>query len=310
MRFLNIKTENTNPFKLLIEVLKEILMEANIEIRGNTQKTLGTDDSYFKIRAVDPTVTVYIYLKLDGKAFNMFECKTKDNKPVTIGVNLTCFHKLIKSMDKDDCLTLYMDNDNMNCLNIEIDSSRHNKKTTYDLKLLELGRDDTNLPNMKFDAVIIINSVEFHKLCKEMSAIADLVEITCYEKRIEFSCKGDYANRKTTFCTASSEDINKDIETVNIKFDDNYKKNVKVVQGIYELKHLALFAKCAQLCETIKIHMKVNKPLVIAYSVASLGRVLLCLSPVNDESSTSGDSSNPEVGTMEHYDTSYKLKGN
>ena len=57
-------------------------------------------------------------------------------------------------------------------------------------------------------------------------------------------------------------------------------EDVLIVQGIYELKHLVLFGKCTSLCNDIEIYMKNDYPLVIKYTVATLGRLLLCLTPI------------------------------
>lgn len=315
MKVLNIMTENAGHFKLLIEVLKEILVETNIEFRGDTGKS-AENDSYMKIQALDPTTTVYIYLKLNGKNFSTFDCKTKDNAPLVIGVNLSCFHRLIKTMDKDECLTLFMERENMNNLNIKMESSKFKKITTYDLKLLDLGTGNLKPPSMKFDSIILINSGEFHKLCKEMSIIADLVEIKCYQKEVVFSCKGDYASRKTSFKSSSPEEVNKDVDSVGIKFSDDYKENIKIVQGTYELKHLALFAKCSQLCDNIRIYMKNNRPMIINYTIASFGKVYLCLSPVNEDSldkkeevSDKNEGQSDNESDIKYYNTgNYKLR--
>lgn len=300
MKILNVMTEYTNPFKLLIEVLKEILVETNIEFRANTKES-DIDDSYMKIMAIDTTNTVFIYLKLDGKEFTKFDCK---NKKITIGVNLGCFYKLIKSMDKEEYLTLYMDSDNINMLNIKIENPKFQKNTVYNLKLLELGIPKIVLPKIKYDSSIIINSSEFHKICKEMSVIADLVEIKCFEKEVIFTCKGDYANRVTTF-SANTDDMssNKNVDSVSITFNEKYDKKIKIVQGVYELRNLALFSRCAQLCENIQIFMKNNKPLIINYTVASLGKAFLCLSPITNPDSDPKDNSQEK-----YYDFNHKMK--
>lgn len=300
MKILNVMTEYTNPFKLLIEVLKEILVETNIEFRANTKES-EIDDSYMKIMAIDTTNTVFIYLKLDGKEFTKFDCK---NKKITIGVNLGCFYKLIKSMDKEEYLTLYMDSENINMLNIKIENPKFQKNTVYNLKLLELGIPKIVLPKIKYDSSIIINSSEFHKICKEMSVIADLVEIKCFEKEVIFTCKGDYANRVTTF-SASTDDMssNKNVDSVSITFNEKYDKKIKIVQGVYELRNLALFSRCAQLCENIQIFMKNNKPLIINYTVASLGKAFLCLSPITNPDSDPKDNSQEK-----YYDFNHKIK--
>lgn len=303
-------TEHTGPFKVLIEVLKDILPEVNIEFRNdkleeekkkkgnnneendieditsteenNDKKKQNTvDRSGMRIMATDTTKTVLVNLKLDSKNFTTFLCKKKRH---FIGVNLTYFYKLIKSMDKDDNLTLYVENDDKNYLRIKIDNPEEKKDSTFKLKLLDLNKDQISIPEIVFDAVITMNATEFHKICREMSQIADYVEIKCQDKKIIFTCKGDYAERTTTYRMGEN---GQDGDAISIQHSvDPASKNKNapvVVQGIYELRNLVLFSKCAQLCNDIEIFMKSNYPLVIKYTVATLGRIFLCLTPITQQ---------------------------
>jgi proliferating cell nuclear antigen len=330
MRILEIHTEHTTPFKVLFEVLKDMLPEANVEIRvdkpnikpknkifikkkdanleddedidSESSKSLSSDEeecdsddssgesednednkskkkeesvnrSGIRILAVDTTKTVLINMKLDAKHFETFKCK---KKKMILGMNLVYFHKLIKSMDKDDDMTLFVEHDDRNYLRIKIDNSNKNKKDVYKLKLLDLGNDEMSLPDITFDAVVQISATEFHRVCREMNQIADFVEIKCLPNKIIFTCKGDYAERTTTYET--DEDSG---ESVAINHSGS--KNAPIIQGVYELKNLVLFGKCSSLCGDIQIYMKNNYPLVIKYLIAKLGRILLCLTPINDD---------------------------
>ena len=57
----------------------------------------------------------------------------------------------------------------------------------------------------------------------------------------------------------------------------------KIVQGIFDLKHLVQFSKCANLSNSIKIHFKNDFPLIIQCEVANLGTIKLCLVPQSEE---------------------------
>jgi proliferating cell nuclear antigen len=319
MKILEVMTEHTGPFKILIEVLKEMLQEANIEfIMDNPKKNIKEgeegvegesdaesdaeedvdiktsaekvpnadssskkekkkDNSGMRITAIDMTQTVLINLKLDAKEFATFKCA---QKKVTLGVNLGYLHKMIKSLDKDDSLTLYQEHDNKNLLKIKVENQEGCKDTEFNLKLMELKNEKMEIPNVEFEAVITMNSAEFHKLCREMNQIAELVDIRCMKNKIEFTCKGDIADRKTVYKTDNDDE--KGTGKVYIESPNNDNKSF-IVQGIYELKHLVMFGKCGTLCNDIEIYLKSDYPLVIKYQVATLGRLLLCLSPVKKD---------------------------
>jgi proliferating cell nuclear antigen PCNA len=295
---LEVMTAHTTPFKILIEVLKEILQEINIEFtnvpkksddpdNNNTNNNTGEDtklekddgstvknDNGMRILAVDTTKTVLINMKLEAKNFSNFKCVK--NKLV-IGVNLAYFYKLIKSMDKDDNLTLLMDSNEQNYLKIKIENPDVGKDTVSKLKLMDLTNPSIKIPNISFDAKIIMNSNEFHKICRDMHNIAEYVEIQCLKNKIIFTCKGDYGERTTTYRSGENDDG----DGVTIRHTDTNK--APIIQGIYELKNLVLFSKCASLCNDIEIYMKNSFPLAIRYTVATLGKILLCLTPINDD---------------------------
>ena len=323
MRILEVKTEHVSPFKVLIEVLKDMLPEVNIEFRYDNIKSqveeiesddendedsddeiIDSDDevteeeikskknkkdskvvdkSGMRIMAVDTTKTVLINLRLDANNFTKFKCK---KKKLTLGVNLAYFYKLIKSVEKEDTLTLYVDHDDKNYLKIKIDSENL-KDSLVKLKLLDLAEDPMTVPDITFDAVVTMSSSEFHKICREMNQIADYVEIKCLSNKIIFTCKGDSAEKSTTYRTGGEA---LDGDCINIKHALSDKKDAPIiVQGIYELRNLVLFSKCASLCNDIEIYMKNNYPLVIKYTVATLGRILLCLTPINEENANYSD---------------------
>ena len=54
----------------------------------------------------------------------------------------------------------------------------------------------------------------------------------------------------------------------------------KVIQGEFSLKNLGYFIKCTNLCSTIEMYLENDLPLVVKYSVASLGEIKLCLAPL------------------------------
>lgn len=273
MRILEVKTEHSAVIKSLVEVLKEIIQETNIEFRYQEDEDDedNKNNKYIKILAVDTSKTILINCKLYGEKFTSFNCK---KKKLSIGVNLTNLHKLIKSADKEDILTLYMDHDDKNSLKISLDNKETGKHSDVLLKLLDLGSTGLRVPTINFDSYIVMQCTEFHKLCREMSTISDFVEIKCLENKIKFTAKCDYGDKSVNYDNGNK---------VTIQFDegDDEDRGPKIIQGIYELRTLSLFSKCSGLCTDIEIYMKNNYPLVIQYTVASLGKLLLCLAPSN-----------------------------
>jgi proliferating cell nuclear antigen len=288
VKILDVQTEHVSPFKILIEVLKEVLSDVTIEFRKNddsleltngdnldstkSDEDIQNNSGGLRIMTIDSTKTMLINLKLEASQFSTFLCKSPK---LELGINLITFNKLIRSMEKDDILSLYVDDDDRQHLCVQIDNPEKKCQTIFKLKLMDLDSQPFKVPSTTFDAVITIPSSEFHKICREMSHIAEYVEIKCSMKNVTFTCKGDSAERSSVYHT--------DENGISITFSNVIKNKTCVVQGIYELKNLVLFTKCSNLCNDIQIFMKNDYPLVIKYTVATLGRLLLCLTPIAEE---------------------------
>jgi proliferating cell nuclear antigen len=236
---------------------------------------------YLKIMAVDPTKSIFIHLKLDSMNFTKFRCK---NEKKNIGINLIYFHRLIKSMDKDDNLTLFIKNNDDQNLWIKRYNSLRKKETLDHMNLIDLNKNKYSVPPTAFEAVVKMPASEFHKVCREMSNIAEFVEIQCINDKILFKCKGDHAGRTVTFTNNDDDDDDKHRKgCVRIKHSPSDPNKPLIVKEIYDLKNITLFNKFTSLCSDVQLYMKNEYPLVVRYTVATLGHILVCFTPVKLE---------------------------
>ena len=218
-----------------------------------------------KIVAMDASHTVLVHLRLDGINFEQYYCKSK----LVLGVNMMNFFKLIKTMNNNDTLTLFLEKDNINELGIRIENGDKNTITNYKLNLMDLNEETISVPPASFTSVITMPANDFQKICRDMNNLADSIEIKSIENQLLFSCKGDFASQETIMGETNS----------GMNFIKKQKNN-DIVQGVFALKHLVLFTKCTNLCNSIEIYLKNDYPLIIKYSVASLGEIKLCLAPL------------------------------
>ena len=240
-KILFLKTAYVIPFKTLTEVLSNVLTETTWVFTApdpkNPDKFVGLE-----IATADTTRTIYIKVRLDAKEFQPYFCKYERFE---LGICLQNLYKLLKSVDKDDTMSLYVEENDKQSLIIEIENEDKKSKTFYKLKLLDLNQPSKKTAKIEFDIKITMPSGEFHKLCREMNNIAEYVDIKCTSKNIIFTCKGDCAERSTIY---KSEEGGLNISNEN-------KKTHNIVQGVYELKNIVLFTKCANLCNDISIYI-------------------------------------------------------
>ena len=81
---LEIKTIQASTIKSVIDAMKEILMDVNLEF----------DENGMKIVALDNTHIVLIHLKLHAEKFESYYCMKK----LYVGINMLKFHMLIKTI--------------------------------------------------------------------------------------------------------------------------------------------------------------------------------------------------------------------
>jgi proliferating cell nuclear antigen len=289
---LEIKTLQISAFRILIEALKEILKDATIKFTPVIYDSNGeiSSASGLSIIAMNQTTSVLIRLKLPAKNFEKYYVKSK--KPIFIGVNMTCLHKLIKTINNDDqMLTLFLEENDMNHLGIKIENTEKNTNTTYKLNILDSDTNELQIPSSEFEAVVTMLSSDFQRIIKDMSNICDKVNIAFADgpsnrNTLIFTGKGEFASQKTVLQAKESDK------------SDNSSDSDLIIHGTYDLRNLSLFSKCSNLCQNIELFMKNNYPLIIRYQIANLGHVYLVLSPKNtedtNENSDNEDSDNDE----------------
>jgi proliferating cell nuclear antigen len=251
---LNIKTVQSGPFRILVEALKEILTDGNFIF----------DETGIKLIAMDSTHTVLIHMKLNSDKFESFYCPKK----IVAGVNMGNFFKLIKTMGNSDSLELFIEKKNENIIGIKIFNPEKNLQTIYKLNLLDIIDENINIPPAEFETELTFPSNDFQKIIRDMINIGENIEIRSINEQLILKCSGDFAEQETILRETNN----------GLKITQNTNNNT-LIQGIFSLKYLILFTKCTNLCNQIHLYIKNDYPLVINYSVASLGNIKLCLAP-------------------------------
>ncbi len=170
-------------------------------------------------------------------------------------------------MNNNDTLTLFLAEGNDSVLGIKIENSEKNTTSTFHLNLMDLNVDKITIPSVEFESVITMPSTDFQKIIRDMHNYADLIDIKSVDEHLMFSCKGDFCSQETVIGETHE----------GMTFSKN--KSDEITQGEFALKHLVLFGKCTNLCNSIQMFLKNDYPLVIKYTVASLGEIKLCLAP-------------------------------
>ena len=251
---LDIKTVQASTIKLVVDALKEILMDVNLEF----------DHTGMKIIAMDNTHIVLIHLKLEADKFERYFCAKK----LYVGINMLKLHMLIKTITNNDILSLFVLKNDSNTLGISIENIEKNVKTVYKLSMLDIDVLNVEIPPVDFNTIISMPSAYLQKIIRDMHNLADYIEIKNIEGKLFLSCKGEFCSQETILGTEKTQNI-------SIRKSDDV--NHEIIQGVFSLKYLSIFTKCTNLCNVVEIYLKNSYPIILRYSIASLGEIKLCL---------------------------------
>jgi proliferating cell nuclear antigen len=253
---LTIKTIQIGPFRTLMTALKDILLDTNIYFTPNGIGIINMDKSH----------NILVHLDLPASNFEFFECK---QDKIIIGVNVVYLFKLINTIDNDDTLTIYIENEDyhdgiVEHLSLKFENGKIKQCKTQKLKLIEPEQEELALPDVHYSSVITLPSNDFHKIIRDLSCISEKVEIKSVGNELIFRCEGQFASS----------------EIKRTEMEESNDGASKIIQGIFSLKNLGYFIKCTNLCTHIEINMENDLPLIVKYDVASLGFIRLGLIPL------------------------------
>jgi proliferating cell nuclear antigen len=211
-----------------------------------------------------------VHLFLKAANFELYYCKFDK---IVVGINIFHLFKLLNTMDNDDTLTIYIENSDynngvVNNLGLKFENGDIKQCKTQKLRLIEPDTEELEIPVVTFSSVINLPSTDFQKIVRDLSCISEKIEIKSVANELIFKCQG-------AFASAEVRRAESDGGLEFIQQDPN-----KIIQGNFSLKNLGYFIKCTNLCSQIELFIENDRPLVVKYSVASLGEIKLCLAPL------------------------------
>ena len=259
------ETSQTTYIKTLIDMLNCLITDCNITFYPyNIDNKNSMDDNEVKkigglvIKEVNKTQSILIHCKLDADQFEKYEYNYPKER-LTIGINLSNLLKCIKCMNNFDTMKWIIDDDDINKLTMILENNKETKKFSM------------NLMDDKVDFPYSVNMPcqDFQKYCKDMLSNSEKMEIKCIDKTLMLSSSGETGDFdfELTECNGG----------IVITKDENIDE--EIVQGLFELKYLIIFTRCTNLCERLNLFLKNEYPLVIQYSISTLGILKLVLSP-------------------------------
>ena len=231
-------TIQASAIKSTFEVLKDILNDVNVYFKP----------SGLTIVTLDTARTSLIDMFLPADNFEEYECNEEE---IVAGINISNTFKLLKTITNNDVLKIEINSKEF--MDIEITSETKKTSTKFQLKLLDINESRIEVPDVKMASNTIYSSIDFQRLCRDMSNIGNDIEITRSGKYLHLKCEGDFANQETS-----------------IEFPEETPK----LNGLYSLKYLNIFTKASSMCASVQIMQEeANRFLILKYNVANLGEL-------------------------------------
>ena len=179
---LEMKTVQISPMRTLMTALKDILLETNITFKPDGIRIINMDKSH----------TILAHLFLDATKFEYYYCKYPR---IIVGVNMFHLFKLINTIDNDDTLTIYIENNDyydgiVSFLGLKFENGDIKQCKTQKLRLIEPDTDEFEEPDVHFSSVINLPSSDFQKIIRDLSCISERLEIKSVGNELIFDAQG------------------------------------------------------------------------------------------------------------------------
>lgn len=255
---LEAELKHGNVLKKLIDAVKEFINEANFDCSS----------AGIKLQAMEGNHVTLVQFLLRSEGFETYRC----DRNVCLGINIQSLAKILKCAGNDDAATLKAD-DNGDILNIAFSGVTNEKSSEFDLKLLSLNTQGFAIPETVYDATVTFSALEFQRICRDLSSLSETVAVSVAKDSVNFSAEGDIGKGSIYVKPAASAD-SEVRTTIQV---------LKPVSCSLSLKHMLMFTKATPLCDTVKICLSDEFPMMVEYSLEEMGHLRFYLAPKIDE---------------------------
>mmetsp|Transcript_24237 Transcript_24237/g.34673 ORF Transcript_24237/g.34673 Transcript_24237/m.34673 type:complete len:261 (-) Transcript_24237:1322-2104(-) len=246
-------------FKQLIEALKDLVQEANIDC----------SDDEISIQAMDNSHVSLVAVSLRSGGFDHFRC----DRPISLGFNAANMGKILKCAGNDDIITLKAEDDG-DALTMMFESPNGDRIADFELKLMDIDSEQLGIPETDYKCTIQMPSGEFQRIIRDMQVLGDTATISCTKEGVRFSVSGDLGTGNVLVRQNGSHE--KEEERVLIEMQEP-------VELTFALRYLNFFTKATSLGGTVILSMSPEVPVVVEYPIGETGYIKYYLAPKIDE---------------------------
>jgi len=247
-------------FKQLIEALKDLVQDANIDCTADE----------ISIQAMDSSHVSLVQVALQSNGFDHYRC----DRAISLGFNSTNMSKILKCAGNDDVITLKAD-DSAEVLTLMFEAPSQDRIADFELKLMDINSETLGIPDTSYLCTIKMPSGEFQRIIRDLQVLGDTCIISCTKEGVRFSVSGDLGTGNVLLRnnTGPSE---KEEDQVMIDMEEP-------VELTFALRYLNFFTKATSLGPTVILSMSPEVPIVVEYPIEETGHIKYYLAPKIDE---------------------------
>ncbi|KAE8681545.1 Proliferating cell nuclear antigen [Hibiscus syriacus] len=163
----------------------------------------------------------------------------------------------------------------MGTVTFMFENPKQDKIAVFELKLIDIDGEHLGIPDVEYQAIVMMPSSEFARVCKDLASLGDTVVISVTKEGVKFSTAGDIGT--TNIVLRQNTSVDKPEEATIIEINNP-------VLLTFALRYMNSFTKATLLSNTMSISLSSELPVVVEYKIAEMGYIRFYLAPkIEDE---------------------------
>lgn len=185
------KLSEANVLKKIVEAIKDLVTDVNIDISANGMS----------IQAMDSSHVALVSLNIPSDGFESFRADTAQ----ALGINIGNLSKVLKLAGGDDSLTLQSDQESSQ-LKLTFENAKTLRQTVYNMNLITLDSEHLAIPDTEYASTVKIPSGEFAKICREFYSLSETLQVATVQGKVNFSVEGDIGSGTMTMSNEGGDE--------------------------------------------------------------------------------------------------------
>ncbi|XP_023007566.1 proliferating cell nuclear antigen-like [Cucurbita maxima] len=241
--------------KKVLESIKDFVTDANFHYSATGCSLQAMDSSHITL----------VVLLLRAEAFELYRC----DRNISVGMNLNNMSKMLECAGNDDAIRIKADDGN-DTITFVFESPTQRKVSNFEMRLMDIDSEQLGIPDLEHHAIVKMPSVEFARICKDLSSIGDTVIISVTREDVTFSTISDIGSANIV-CSQNAA-VAKPEEATVIEINEP-------VSLTFSLRYMNLFTKATPLSNTVTISLSSELPAIVEYKIAEMGHVRFYMDP-------------------------------